>query len=73
MTDVLNDNFPLTMTTFKKIGSQLDFKATFKPMNETRTEVDFTITNKGLSIAKDNWVTINALNATGAPTTFDLL
>jgi hypothetical protein len=74
MTDVLNDNFPLTMTTFKKIGSQLDIKATFKPWrNETHTEVDFTITNKGLSIANDNWVTINALNATGAPTTFNLL
>lgn len=73
ITDVLNDNFPLTMTYFKKIGSQLDFKTTFKPVNETRTEVDLTITNKGLSIANDNWVTINALNATGAPADFTLL
>ena len=74
ITNVLNDNFPLTMTYFKKIGSQLDFKTTFKPaINETRTEVDFTITNKGLSIANDNWVTISALNATGDPAEFTIL
>lgn len=68
----LEAQYPLVWTTLKKIGSQLDIKASFKPKKNGRTEADFTIENKGLSTAEDDWITINARNQTGSPANFTI-